>query len=119
MDRGFIRRQLYHMMFLESNENDIFETIAYNDAEYLNEWDGITSEYSRFAAAGVNVASGISFDKYLTMPNWFCTWLITYSLEKTAAKHTEQDEALAKLEKEMNASAVKDKPSPRSVGGHY
>ena len=36
MDRGFIRRQLYHMMFLESNENDIFETIAYNDAEYLN-----------------------------------------------------------------------------------
>lgn len=77
-DLTMIKRQLFHMTFLDQTPDDPYEVIAYNDSERLDNYSGISKAWSDYHNSGLaEASSGLSFMDYLKLPNWFADWLIT------------------------------------------
>lgn len=116
---SIVKRQLYHMMFAEEDPNDPFETIAYNDSERMNEYNGLSGMLVKFINSGLPASSGMSFNEFLKLPNWLADWSIEWALKQAAAKSDDTDDALRKLEVEMQREANKSKKNPSQFKGGY
>ena len=106
-DKSIIKRQLYHMMFLEEDPSDMFETIAYNDSEYMDEYDGYTGLFVRFVNSGLPT-KGVSFNEFLKLPNWLADWLLEWGVKDSLDRSSDTDTAMKEMEKELEAAARKN-----------
>lgn len=77
-DLSMLKRQLYHMTFLDQNPNDPFEVIAYNDSERLDQYGGLSKAFTEFQNSGLPEFANMSFEEFLRYPNWFVDWLVTH-----------------------------------------
>lgn len=118
-DRSIIKRQLYHMMFLEENPNDVFETIAYNDSEYLDNYNGHTGMMVKFANSGLPNTLNISYPEFIKLPNWLADWAIEWALQQSTSQSDDTEDALKKLEADMKREAIQQKKNPSGFKGNY
>ncbi len=94
-----LKRQLYHMTFLDQKPDDPFEVIAYNDSEHLDEYDAMTKTFADFQNSGLPEHSRMSFDEFLRYPNWFADWLLKHW--STLVRATDANVIDNALEKEL------------------
>ena len=108
---NMVKRQLYHMTFLDQNPNDPFEVIGYNDSERLNEYSGLTALFADFQNSGLAEFANMSFDEFITYPNWFCDWLVNKwsLLVRTKDSHLIDKE----LNKELEALEKASRNQPK------
>ena len=118
-DHAIVKRQLYHMMFLDENPTDPFETIAYNDSEHMDDYSGLSGMLVKFINSGLPTSSNMSFNEFLKLPNWLADWALEWSLKQTVSKSDDTDDALRKLEIEMQKEAEKSKKNPSQFKGNY
>lgn len=100
-DKKMIKRQMFHLMFLEQNENDPFETISYNDHEYLNEYTGFSELFVRFTSSGLAEFANMSFEEFIKYPNWFADWILDWSIKSGSLKNQSVDNVQKQLEREV------------------
>lgn len=108
-DRAIIKRQLYHMMFLEEDPKNPFETIAYNDSEHLDEYNGFSGALVKFVNSGLATSANMSFKDFLKLPNWLADWALEWSLKQSASQSEDTEDTLRKMEEEMRKEAEKNK----------
>lgn len=108
-DRSIIKRQLYHMMFLEEDLKNPFETIAYNDAEHLDEYNGLAGMLVKFVNSGLATSANVSYNEFLKFPNWLADWAVKWSLEQSASQSGDTEDALLKMEAELKRESLKSK----------
>ena len=101
-DLGFLKRQIYHMIFLSATPSDSpYAAIEVNEYEYSDEYNGIFGVYLRFVNSGMAKDSGMSFKEFLGMPNWFCDkaidWHTKQSLINSKAQTDEVDKEMDKI----------------------
>ena len=107
------------MMFLDENPTDPFETIAYNDSEHMDDYSGLSGVLVKFINSGLPTSSNMSFNEFLKLPNWLADWALEWSLKQTVSKNDDTDDALRKLEIEMQKEAEKSKKNPSQFKGNY
>lgn len=115
-DKSIIKRQIYHMMFLEESPNDPLETIAYNDHEYLNEYEGLQGAYLRFINSGAPKSSNMTFNEFLKLPAWFCDWLVEWHSKQSLSESNDQKNQLNDLEKSLAATTKGKKDNFQTNG---
>lgn len=108
-DRSIVKRQLYHMMFLEQESDNPFETIAYNDHEHLDEYSGLSGLLAKFANCGLAEKINISFEEFIHLPNWLADWAIEWALKDGINRNADTQESLDKLQQEFEQSQRRDK----------
>lgn len=108
-DKSIIKRQLYHMMFLEEDAKNPFETIAYNDSEHLDEYNGYTGMLVKFNNSGLATSANMSFNEFLQLPNWLADWALNWSLKQSASQNEDTEDALQSMEAQMKKEAERTK----------
>ena len=101
------------MMFLEENPKSMFETIAYNDSEYLDEYESYNGFFVRFINSGLPTLANMSFDELLKLPNHLADWVVEWATKQSLRSSSDNENALKDLEKEMLQAAKQDKTSAR------
>lgn len=118
-DKAVIKRQLWHMMFLEEDPSNHYDTIAYNDHEYLNEYDGIKAEFIRFQNSGLGKDGVMSFTEYLKHPAWFCDWVVEWSTKQNLRAANHQANDLEEIAKQAELEAKKKIPPKGFMNKSY
>lgn len=99
-DLGFIKRQIYHMIFLDHiPSKSAFAAIEVNDFEYSDDYNGLFGTYLRFVNSGMAKEGNMSFNEFLKMPNWFCDKAIEWHTRQSIVDNKTQKE---ELDKEMD-----------------
>lgn len=107
------------MMFLEESPESNYETITYNDFEYLDDYESYNGLFVRYVNSGLPTLANMSFDKLLRMPNHLADWAIDWATKQTLQSTTDNNAALNKLDQEMaraqqqaQASSLSGKKDP-------
>lgn len=112
-DLAGIKRQLFHMMFLEQATDKALETILYNDSEHLDKYDSYAGAFVSFSNAAIAETANMSFDEFLKYPNWFCDWLVNDWAPLINKKETTKLDA--ELEKELMRAEKEQKRNNSSI----
>lgn len=89
------------MMFLEENPSSPFETIAYNDFEYLDDYESLNGFFVRFINSGLPTMGNTNFNDLLRLPNHLADWIVDWATKQTVQSGNDNDVTLRKLEEEM------------------
>lgn len=112
-DLCMIKRQLFHMTFVEQKEDAFLETIEYSDSEYLNEYSGFSKCFADFHNSGLAESVNMTFKEFIKYPNWFADWLLdnwshfVRSKDKNIIDDTLENE-MRKVEQQAKKQAAKD-----------
>lgn len=112
-----LKRQVYHAMFLEQNPDDPFETIAYNDSEHMDHYNGLSKAYADFYNSGLATTGNLSFKEFLELPCWFADWLVEDWGRFVAKRDNKmlEDQIQAEMDKaKENASGGDERPPKKT-----
>lgn len=104
-DKAILKRQLYHMMFLEEKESSAFDTISYNDSEYLDDYESFNGFFVRFINSGLPTLANMSFSELIRLPNHLADWCVDWATKQSLRNTADNNKAMEELERGLVTAA--------------